>query len=262
MSDDIKKVYFNIKNKDFKNAIELLFKIENQGKNFWMYDYLKGFCFSQIRDFSSSLYYYEKALNETSDKPLILNAMGSAYQKIHNYTESINCYDNAIELLDKKETASLKFSLYQKDLLSELFNNLGVALQSNSCEKKTEYLSWNSLIAHYNSITILEETFKIIANKKVQTVFCNKREFFKNQKENVIKDLRFKTENYTLFNVNLASQLFRLGEIEKSKKCIINCIKNINNSHKFWNLAKSSLLDILFIANNKGVENPNNLFFQ
>ena len=96
---------------------------------------------------------------------------------------------------------------------------------------------------------------------KTDKVFTSS-ELFKNQKENVIKELRFKTENYTLFNVNLASQLFRLGEIEKSKKCIINCIKNINNSHKFWNLAKSSLLDISFIANNKGVENPNNLFFQ
>ena len=214
-----------------------------------------------IKDFSSSIHYYEKALNETSNKPLILNAMGNAYQNLYNYTESINCYDYAIELLDNEEANSLNYNLYKKDLLSELFNNLGVALNNYSSEKKIKYLSWDSLVAHYNSIIVLEETFKIIANKKGQTVFFNNREFFKNQKEKIIKGLRFKTENYTLFNINLASQLNRLGEIEKSKKCIIHCIKNINNSHKLWNLAKSTLLDILFNIENKKFNETNNLFF-
>ncbi len=187
--------------------------------------------------------------------------MGNAYQNLYNYTESINCYDYAIELLDNEEANSLNYNLYKKDLLSELFNNLGVALNNYSSEKKIKYLSWDSLVAHYNSIIVLEETFKIIANKKGQTVFFNNREFFKNQKEKIIKGLRFKTENYTLFNINLASQLNRLGEIEKSKKCIIHCIKNINNSHKLWNLAKSTLLDILFNIENKKFNETNNLFF-
>ena len=261
MSHDTKKVYLYIKRKEFKNAIDLLLQIERKGNYVWTYEYLKGFCFSQLKDFSSSIYYYKKTLDETSDKPFILNAMGNSYQKLKDYTESINCYDYAIELLDNEESNSLNFSLYKKDLLSELFNNLGVALQRNSCEKKTKYLSWDSLVAHYNSIIVLEETFKIIANKKGQTVFFNNREFFKNQKEKIIKGLRFKTENYTLFNINLASQLNRLGEIEKSKKCIIHCIKNINNSHKLWNLAKSTLLDILFNIENKKFNETNNLFF-
>ena len=261
MSDNIKKVYLYIKKKEFNNAIELLLQIESRGKYVWTYDYLKGFCHSQIKDFSSSLHYYEKALNETSDKPLILNAMGNAYQNLYHYAESINCYDYAIELLDNKETNSSNFSLYHKDLLSELFNNLGVALNNYSYEKKTEYFLWDSLVAHYNSIIVLEEKFKIIADKKGQTVFFNKREFFKNQKEKIIKELRFKTENYTLFNINLASQLSQLGEFEKSKKCIIHCIKNINNSHKLWYLAKSTLLDILFKVENKKFNETNNLFF-
>ena len=261
MSDNTKKVYLYIKKKEFKNAIELLLQIESRGKYVWTYDYLKGFCYSQIKDFSSSLHYYEKALNETSDKPLILNAMGNAYQNLYNFAESINCYDYAIELLDHKETVSLNFNLYKKDLLSELFNNLGVALNNYSSEKKTEYILWDSLVAHYNSIIVLEETFKIIADKKGQTVFFNNREFFKNQKDKIIKGLRFKTKNYTLFNVNLACQLFRLGEFQKSKKCITNCIKNINNSHKYWTLAKSTLLDILFDVENKKFYENNNLFF-
>ena len=261
MSNNTKKVYLYIKKKEFKNAIELLLQIESRGKYVWTYDYLKGFCYSQIKDFSSSIHYYEKALNETSDKPLILNAMGNAYQNLYNYTESINCYDYAIELLHNEESNSLNYNLYKKDLLSELFNNLGVALNNYSSEKKIKYLSWDSLVAHYNSIIVLEETFKIIANKKGQTVFFNNREFFKNQKEKIIKGLRFKTENYTLFNINLASQLNRLGEIEKSKKCTIHCIKNINNSHKLWNLAKSTLLDILFNIENKKFNETNNLFF-
>ena len=260
MSNNTKKVYLYIKKKEFKNAIELLLQIESRGKYVWTFDYLKGFCYSQIKDFSSSIYYYEKALNETSDKPLILNAMGNAYQNLYNYTESINCYDYAIELLDNEESNSLNYNLYKKDLLSELFNNLGVALNNYSSEKKIKYLSWDSLVAHYNSIIVLEETFKIIANKKGQTVFFNNREFFKNQKEKIIKGLRFKTENYTLFNINLASQLNRLGEIEKSKKCIIHCIKNINNSHKLWYLAKSTLLDILFKVENKKFNETNNFF--
>ncbi len=43
--------------------------------------------------------------------------------------------------------------------------------------------------------------------------------------------------------------------------CITNCIKNINNSHKYWTLAKSTLLDILFDVENKKFYENNNLFF-
>ena len=241
MTNLINKVFLNIKRKNYRRALDLLFELDLRYEISWTRNYLKGFCFRKIGDFLSSIYYYEEALVSSSDKPLVLNAMGTTYQDLNELCTAVSYFKNSAKLLKSEFQYSSKYSFYRKELLSEVYNNLGVIMEIKSEEECLPNHSLTSLIFHYDSLCTLEDAFKFHISNKIQRVMFNNERDYNNQKHFELQRIRYKNRNFSLFHINLASQLYRLGEIEKSEKCLNFCIRQINFRHEFWNTCVSAL---------------------
>ena len=227
-----------IKDKDFENAFVILKNLEKKSPLTWHRAYLLGFCLKQLGDLPESIIYFKKSLAIMPRQPLTYNGMGISYQDMGNLRQAKCCFNESIKLLSIKyfpEWSS--YSIMCKTLLSEALNSTGVVNQRLS---KTEFNSRKLMLASLdNHLEALKIESEIIKFRTKNPKHLKNELFGENYLRftgNIQKSLEYESPNFTIFRINVAAQMFRMGNKNPALKYVDEIKNDIDEWHPHWNL--------------------------
>ena len=246
MSEIFFEVLEFIKQKDFRNALVLLKKIEKRSTLNWYHAYLTGFCFKQVGDYPESIIYYKKSLSILPRQPLTINAMGISYQKLGQLERAKQSYEQSIDLLNIRYFPRWSsYSITCLTLLGEAFNSLGVVQQLLAAKQyHNRSLMNKSLDAHLNALTIECEmlSFKLKSPSRAISTSRGQPDFLSIW--NLENRVMSKSSNLTIFLINYAAQLFRMGDKSFARQLMVYIKSQINEYHPQWNVVCALLADM------------------
>ena len=246
MSETFFEVLEFINQKDFRNALTLLKKLEKQSTLNWYHAYLTGFCYRQLCDFPESVIYYKKSLSILPRQPLTINAMGISYQKLGQLERAKQSYEQSIDLLNIRYFPKWSsYSITCLTLLGEAFNSLGVVQQLLAAKQNCNRGLMNkSLNSHLNALTIECEILSFKLKRAWPAIGTSGGQFDFLSIWNLEKRSMRKSSNLTIFLINYAAQLFRMGDKYFARQLMTHIKSQIDESHPQWNVVCALLADM------------------
>ena len=246
MSEIFCKILQFIRQKEFEHALLLLKKLEKKSVLNWYHTYLIGFCYRQLGDHPESIIYYRKSLSILPRQPITINALGISYQKLGQFERAQRCYKKSIDLLNIRYLPKWSsYSITCRTLLAEAFNSLGV-VQQLLAEKQNHnrILKRNSLKYHLNALEIECEilNFKLKRPRPAIGTSKGRPDFLSIW--TLENRLMSEPSNLTIFLVNYAAQLFRMGDKYFARQLMIYIKSQIDESHPQWGLVGNLLADM------------------
>jgi hypothetical protein len=264
--DQIDAIRYNIQQKKYDRALELLNTISNKENNLDIVNRITASVYLYKKDWKSSLFYYQKIHNKNNFD--ISNNMGVVLYKLGRFLEASTMFEKAITFNNKYIPAYENLALTQKLLgnyeLSINYILQGLKLMPNNNKIKNYLID----ILNYHE-PLNKENYIINIDKKLRKLesLYNKNDLINNstisdilnQSENTLKDSNIN------FNFN-ETQIFRRNKID------LNCKRHLEifTAHKIipkfcFNCFKvqiilDNILDLIklyFYFNNVNLKNNN-----
>jgi len=264
--DQIDAIRYNIQQKKYDRALELLNTISNKENNLDVVNRITASVYLYKEDWENSLFYYQKIHNKNN--PDISNNMGVVLYKLGRFLEASTMFEQAITFNDKYIPAYENLALTQKLIgnyeLSINYILQGLKLMPNNNKIKNyliDILNYHEPLTEANYIINVDKKLRKLESlyKKNDLINDSTISDVLNQSEKILKDGNIN------FNFN-ETQIFRRNKID------LNCKRHLEifTTHKIipkfcFNCFKvqitlDNILDLIklyFYFNNVNLKNNN-----